>query len=116
MGEKYQRILLVFKKLLQTSCHTNHIPREKDRTLGHQTPVWLDDIIVVTRGTKEQDTQKLESVLAKLGNESFRASKKQSKFYQKETVWLGHTLSKDGIRSNKEKTEGINNLKPPPNT
>ena len=27
---------------------------EIDRTLGHQTPVWLDDIIVVTRGTKEE--------------------------------------------------------------
>ena len=27
-----------------------------DRTLGHQTPVWLDDIIIVTRGTKEEHT------------------------------------------------------------
>ena len=34
-----------------------------DRTLGHQIPVWLDDIIIVTRGTKEEHTQKLESVL-----------------------------------------------------
>ena len=24
-----------------------------DRTLGHETPVWLDDVIVVTRGTKK---------------------------------------------------------------
>ena len=30
-----------------------------DRTLEHQTPVWLDDIIIVTRGTKEEHTQKL---------------------------------------------------------
>ena len=30
-----------------------------DRTLGHQTPVWLDDIIVVTRGMKEEHTKKL---------------------------------------------------------
>ena len=27
-----------------------------DRTLGHQIPVWLDDIIIVTHGTKEQHT------------------------------------------------------------
>ena len=47
-----------------------------DRTLGHQIPVWLDDIIIVTRGTKEQHTQKLESVLTKLENEGYKASKK----------------------------------------
>ena len=38
-----------------------------DRTLGHQTPVWLD-IVIVTRGTKEEHTRKLYSVLSKLEN------------------------------------------------
>ena len=52
-----------------------------DRTLGHQIPVWLDDIIIATRGTKEQHTQKLESTLTKLENEGYKASKKKSKFY-----------------------------------
>ena len=28
-----------------------------DRTLGRQTPVWLNDLIIVTRGTKGQHTQ-----------------------------------------------------------
>ena len=87
-----------------------------DRTLGHETPVWLDDIIVVTRGKKEKHTQKLESVLTKLENEGYKASKKKSKFYLKETVWLGHTIAQDGIRPNKEKTEAINKLNPPTNT
>ena len=87
-----------------------------DRTLGHETPVWLDDIIVLTRGTKEKHTQKLESVLTKLENEGYKANKKKSKFYLKETVWLGHTIAQDGIRPNKEKTEAINKLNPPTNT
>ena len=30
-----------------------------DRTQGHQTPVWLHDINIVTRGTKEEHTRKL---------------------------------------------------------
>ena len=35
------------------------IVQEKiDRNLGHQIPIWLDDIITVTHGTKEQHTQK----------------------------------------------------------
>ena len=87
-----------------------------DPTLGHQIPVWLDDIIIVTRGTKEQHTQKLESVLTKLEKEGYKASKIKSKFYEKETVWLGHTISQDGIKPNKEKTDAINKLNPPTNT
>ena len=46
-----------------------------DRTLGHQLPVWLDDIIVFTRGAKEEHIRNLPSVLIKLENESYRASK-----------------------------------------
>ena len=78
--------------------------------------MWLDDIIVVTRGTKEEHTKKLESVLTKLENEGYKASKNKSKFYIKETVWLGHTIAQDGIRPNKQKTEAINKLNPPTNT
>ena len=48
-----------------------------DRTLGHLTPVWLDDIIIVTRGTKEEHARKLYSVLTKLENEAYKASKKK---------------------------------------
>ena len=39
----------------------------------------------------------------------------KSKFYQKETIWLGHTISQDRIRPNKEKTDAINKLEPPTN-
>ena len=48
-----------------------------DRTLGHETPVWLDDIIIVTRATKEEHTKKLESVLAKLE----KASRKKNQSF-----------------------------------
>ena len=47
-----------------------------DRTLGHQKPVWLEDIIIVTRGTKKEHTRKLYSVLSKLENGGYRASRK----------------------------------------
>ena len=86
-----------------------------DRTLGHQTPVWLGDNIIVTRGTKEENTRKLYSVLTKLENEGYKASKK-SQYSTKKTIWFGHTISQDGIRPNKEKTDAINKLEPPTNT
>ena len=85
-----------------------------DRTLGHQTPVWLHDITIVTRGTKEEHTRKFLLVLMKLENEVNKEAKK-SKFYRKETIWLGHTISQDGIGPNKEKTDAINKIKHPTN-
>ena len=30
-------------------------------------------------------------------------------------MWFGHTISQDGIRPNKEKTDAINKLEPPTN-
>ena len=74
-----------------------------DRTLGHYTPIWLNDIIVKTRGTEEQHTKGWDTVITKLKNECYRASRKKLKFHQKETLWLGHTISPDGIRSNEKK-------------
>ena len=72
-------------------------------------PLWLDDITLVTGGTKEHHAYKLESVLTKIQNEGYKASKKKSKFYHKETVWLGHTISQDEIRTNKESTDEYQN-------
>ena len=65
---------------------------------------------------KEEHTGKLYSVLTKLENERYKASKKKSKVYQKETLWLGHTNPQDGIRANEEKTDAMNKLKHPTNT
>ena len=41
---------------------------------------------------------------------------RKTKFYQNETIWLGHIISQDGIRSNKEKTDAIKKLEPSTNT
>ena len=115
-GEKINRYYR-FRKGFYGPADIPTIFQEKiDCKPGHETPVCLDDNIVVTRGTKEEHTKKLESVLTKLENEGNKASKKISKFFLKETVWLGHTVAQGGIRPNKEKTETINKLNPPTNT
>ena len=36
--------------------------------------------------------------------------------FTKKTIWLGHAISQDGIRPNKEKTDVISKLEPPTNT
>ena len=87
-----------------------------DRTLEYCTPAWLDDIIVVTRGNKQDHEKKLFDVLNKLEKAGYRASKKKSEFFMNETKWLGHEINENGIKPNEEKVEAIIKLKAPENT
>ena len=84
-----------------------------DRTLEYCTPAWLDDIIIVTRGSKQDHEKKLFDVLDKLEKAGYRASKKKSEFFMKETEWLGHEINENGIKPNDAKVEAILKLKPP---
>ena len=58
-------------------------------------PVWLDDIIIVTRGTKEQHTQKLKSVLTKKKTKDTKPVKRSQNSTRKNSV--------AGVRPNKAK-------------
>ena len=87
-----------------------------DRTLEYCTPAWLDDIIVVTRGSKQDHEKKLFDVLNKLEKAGYRASKRKSEFFINQTKWLGHEIDENGIKPNEEKVEAILRLKPPENT
>ena len=88
-----------------------------DRKLGYCTRIaWLDDIIIVTRGNKQEQEKKLFDVLKKLEKAGYRASKKKAEFFMKETKWLGHEIDENGITPNEEKVEAILKLNPPENT
>ena len=80
------------------------------------TPAWLDDIIVVTRGSKQDHGKKFFDSLNKLEKAGYRASKKKSEFLMNETKWLGHKINENGIELNEEKVEAILKLKAPENT
>ena len=106
-----------FKKRFYGLADIPTIFQEKnDRTLKYCTPAWLDDIIVVTRGNKQDNEKKLFDVLNKLEKAGYRASKKKSEFFMNETKWLGHEINENGIKPNEEKVEAIIKLKAPENT
>ena len=73
-----------FKKGFYGLADIPTIFQEKsDRTLGYRTPAWLDEIIVVTRGNKQDHEKKLFDVLNKLEKAGYRASKKKIRnFYE----------------------------------
>ena len=74
-----------------------------DRTLEYNTPTWLDNIIVVTRGSKQDHEKKLFVILNKLEKAEFRASKRKSEFFLNQTVWLRYEIDENGIKPNEEK-------------
>ena len=51
-----------------------------DQTLENKHPAWLDDILVVTKGTKEQHTREVIEVLTKLENAGYRLSENKTEF------------------------------------
>ena len=55
-----------------------------DQTLENKHPAWLDDIIMVTEGSKEEHTKKLIDVLTKLENAGYRLSERKSEFFKTE--------------------------------
>ena len=55
-----------------------------DQTLENKHPAWLDDILVVTKGTKEQHKRELIDVLTKLENAGYRLSENKTEFFKSE--------------------------------
>ena len=105
-----------FKKVFYGLADIPTIFQEKiDRTLEYWTPAWLDDIIVVSRGSKQNHEKKLFDVLNKLEKAGYQ-SKRKSEFFINQTKWLGHEIDENGIKPNEEKVEAILRLKPPENT
>ena len=106
-----------FKKGFYGLADIPTIFQEKiDRTLEYCTPAWLDDIIVVTRGERNEHEKELFKVLNKLQDAGYRASKKKSELFMKKTIWLGNEIDENGIKSNTEKVKAILDLREPENT
>ncbi|XP_054259897.1 uncharacterized protein K02A2.6-like [Macrosteles quadrilineatus] len=74
----------------------------------------MDDIIVWGK-TKEEHDHALEEVLGKLQNAGFTLNKGKCQFSQKSLTFLGHQLSRDGIKIDESKVEAITKLPPPTN-
>ena len=86
-----------------------------DQTLENNHPAWLDDIIIVTKGPKEQHKKELTEVLTPLENAGYRLSENKSEFFKSEVEWIGHKIDQNGIRPLQDKLMAIKNLKQPNN-
>ena len=71
----------------------------------------LDDIIVVTKGSKEEHKKELIDVLTRLEKGGYRLSENKSEFFKTEIEWITHKIDQAGIRTLQDKLLAIKELK-----
>ncbi|OIR56592.1 MAG: uncharacterized protein A8A55_2659, partial [Amphiamblys sp. WSBS2006] len=76
--------------------------------------VYLDDILVFSR-TKEEHHEHLEKVVKRLKENGLIANTRKSKLFREEINFLGHRISKEGIRVDPERVRAVEELKTPEN-
>ena len=69
--------------------------------------VYLDDILIYTKGTKEEHERETKEVLALLQKHDIRLNEEKSEFTKKEVTFLGTIISRDGLRIEPEKTKAV---------
>ena len=69
-----------------------------DQKMEKKYPAWLDDILLVTKGTKEQNKRELIEVLSKLENAGYRVNENKMEFFKVETGLIGQKIDQNGIR------------------
>ena len=86
-----------------------------DRTINHakNTFCFLDDILIVSKGSEIEHANLVEAVLKKLDAENLALKLSKCEFFKQEVNWLGHHLSEEGVRPKITKTEAVVNLNQP---
>ena len=79
------------------------------------TYCFLDDIIVVSRGSKEDHLKLVYQCLQKLDEDNLRINLPKCHFAKTEIEWLGHKISQSGIAPLESKTAAIASLTAPNN-
>ena len=78
-----------------------------------QAHAFIDDILVVTKGTEVDHIATVEKILKKLDKENMSLRLTKCKFAQRECEWLGHKITPTDITPLVRKTEPKQALKRP---
>ena len=73
--------------------------------LDHVT-VYIDDILV-TGKTEEEHLRTLDEVLTRLENAGVRLKREKCMFMADDVIYLGHRISKEGIRPTDDEVRAI---------
>lgn len=77
--------------------------------------VYLDDVIIYSASLQEH-IDKLRTVFDRLRQTNMKIQLDKSEFFRKEVLYLGHTITKDGLKPNDDKIKVIQNYPLPKTT
>ena len=83
--------------------------RAMDTVLANEKNVFIfiDDILIVTKGSKEEHLKRVSEILYKLDQAHVRLKLEKCQFAKNETHWLGYKLTQSGIQPENSKVQGI---------
>ena len=76
---------------------------------------YIDDLLVITRGSLEDHLEKLMEVLRRLREAGLKVNAAKSFFCTHEIEYLGYILTRGGIKPQQKKVQAILTLNPPNN-
>src|SRR6185369_6003997 len=83
--------------------------------LGKIAVVYLDDIIIFTKGSLQQHVRDVEKVFELLSEAILQIKIEKCEFFKRKIKFLSHEISKEGIHTDPKKVSAIKNLPFPKN-
>ena len=77
------------------------------------TNAFLDDIIIITKGTIGRHEDEIDKTVNRLNEENLAISLHKCEFGLNENIWLGYKINAEGIKPTKRKTDAIIQLENP---
>ena len=74
---------------------------------------YIDDLLIITRGTLDDHIEKIKIVLARLRDAGLKVNAAKSFFCTHEIEYLGYILTREGIKPQNKKVQAILALNPP---
>ena len=90
----------------------NHVLKEE---INKRCLVYLDDIIIFGTSLQEH-MENIKRIFLKLRKHNLKIQLDKSEFLMKEVAYLGHIISRDGIRPNPNKIDAVKNYPVPKTT
>ena len=99
-------------------CNSPDIFQEKMSELMQDLDfvrTYIDDLLVLTKGSYEDHLEKLERVLVRLKNAGLKVNAKKSFFAREELEYLGYWITREGIKPLPDKVKAILKIDTPRN-
>ena len=97
-------------------CNSPDIFQEKMGNLMQDLEhvrAYIDDLLVLTKGTVEDHIDKLDEVFDRLRKAGLKVNANKSFFLRKELEYLGYWITRDGIQPVTKKVDAIQNIAAP---